>query len=169
MNKPTMPARKIVLAALMGALLVAVKEPLAAVPVEFVSLLIVLYTLELPSLAPWAITVYIGLELILYGLGLWVWMYFYIWYLLYFLVRLFHRQTHPLFWAVLSGAYGLCFGLLCTPVYFLTQGPGGAVAWWINGIPTDISHCIGNFAMMLLLYRPLRRALAAVKKRSPDM
>ena len=52
--------------------------------------------------------------------------------------------------------FGLCFGALFTPVYFLTQGPGGALAWWAAGIPTDIAHCLGNFAVMLVLYRPLR-------------
>ena len=50
------------------------------------------------------------------------------------------------------------------PVYFITQGPGGALAWWIAGIPTDIGHCLGNFFTMLLLYHPLRRILTLRQK-----
>lgn len=47
--------RQIVLAGLMGALLMVLKEILAPVPgVEPVSLLVILYTLCLPAAAPWA-------------------------------------------------------------------------------------------------------------------
>ena len=59
-------------------------------------------------------------------------------------------------WALVAGAFGLGFGALFTPVYFLVQGPGGALAWWLAGIPTDVAHCLGNFVVMLGLYRPLR-------------
>ena len=147
--------RQIVLAGLMGALLMVLKEALAPVPgVEPVSLLVILYALCLPAAAPWAIAVFVVLEFILYGFGLWSWMYLYIWFILYGIALLLHRMDSALGWALVSGAYGLAFGALCTPVYFITQGPGGALAWWIAGIPTDIGHCLGNFFTMLLLYRP---------------
>lgn len=138
--------RQIVLAGLMGALLMVLKEALAPVPgVEPVSLLVILYALCLPAAAPWAIAVFVVLEFILYGFGLWSWMYLYIWFILYGIALLLHRMDSALGWALVSGAYGLAFGALCTPVYFITQGPGGALAWWIAGIPTDIGHCLGNF------------------------
>ena len=76
--------RQIVLAGLMGALLMVLKEALAPVPgVEPVSLLVILYALCLPAAAPWAIAVFVVLEFILYGFGLWSWMYLYIWFILY--------------------------------------------------------------------------------------
>lgn len=69
--------RQIVLAGLMGALLMVLKEALAPVPgVEPVSLLVILYALCLPAAAPWAIAVFVVLEFILYGFGLWSWMLF---------------------------------------------------------------------------------------------
>ena len=34
-----------------------------------------------------------------------------------------------------------------------------------SGIPFDLSHCAGNFAMALLLYRPCRRVLTELAKR----
>lgn len=150
--------RQIVMAGLMGALLMVLKEVLAPVPgIEPVSALIILYTLEFPVLAPWAIAVFVVLEFVLYGFGMWSWMYLYIWLILYAAVRFLRGMDSALGWAVVSGVFGLAFGALCAPVYLFTQGPGGAVAWWIAGIPTDIGHCIGNFCVMLLVYRPLRR------------
>ena len=155
-----MSARKVVLAGLLGALLVASKEALSAIPgVELVTTLIILYTLELPAAAPWAVAVFVVLQFLLYGFGLWSWGYLYIWLLLVLLARLLHRMESPVGWAVLAGAYGLGFGALFTPIYFITQGPGGALAWWLAGIPTDVAHGVSNFLVMLLLYKPLRGVL----------
>lgn len=157
---PKLNTRQIALAGLMGAILVMLKQVLAPIPgVEPVSFLVILYTLELPVLAPWAIAVFVVLQFVLYGFGLWSWGYLYIWLVLYLAARLCRRADSALFWAIFSGVYGLCFGALFTPIYFFTQGPGGALAWWLAGIPTDVGHCIGNFTVMLLLYHPLRRAL----------
>lgn len=165
MKRHSLTTRQIVLAGLMGALMVALKEALAAVPVELVTLQVILYTLELPLLAPWAIAVFVVLEHLLYGFGFWSWMYLYIWYLLFFAVRLFRRQDNVWFWAIFSAGYGLAFGALCTPVYFLVQGIGGALAWWIAGIPTDIGHGVCNFLVALALYTPLRKALRTLNGR----
>ena len=150
-------ARRVVLGGLLGALLVVCKEVLAPLPgIEPVTPLVIFYALELPALGPWAIAVFVVLRLLLYGFGLWSWGYLYIWALLYLAARALRRMDSALGWALAAGAFGLCFGALFTPVYFLTQGPGGALAWWAAGIPTDIAHCLGNFAVMLVLYRPLR-------------
>ena len=70
------------------------------------------------------------------------------------------NQTTPLAWALISGVFGLLFGVLCAPVYLFTGGVSVAVAWWIQGIPFDVMHCAGNFAMALVLFVPLRRLLA---------
>ena len=113
--------RETVLAGLMGALLMALKEALAVLPGEPVTPLILLYTLELPAVAPWAIAAFVLLEFVLYGFGLWSWMYLYVWFLLYWLVRRLRRMDSAPGWAVVSGAYGLAFGALCTPVYLFTD------------------------------------------------
>lgn len=161
MPRPT--TRQIVLSGLMGALLMVTKEALAPVPgIEPVSLLVILYALELPTLGGWAIAVFVVLEFVLYGFGIWSWMYLYIWFVLFFVARALRGMDTAVGWAVVSGAFGLCFGALCAPVYLFTQGPGGAVAWWIAGIPTDVLHCIGNFGVMLVCYRPVRRVLHRV-------
>ena len=71
-----MTARKVVLSGLLGALLVVLKEVLAPVPgIEPVTPLIILYALELPGPGPWAIAVFVTLQFLLYGFGLWSWGY----------------------------------------------------------------------------------------------
>jgi len=63
---------------------------------------------------------------------------------------------------ILSGVFGLCFGLLCAPVYIFTGGIGLAVSWWVSGIPYDLLHCVGNFGMALILFVPLRKLLESL-------
>ena len=134
-------ARRVVLGGLLGALLVVCKEVLAPVPgVEPVTPLILFYAMELPALGPWAVTVFVVLQFLLYGFGLWSWGYLYIWFLLFFVARALHRMDSAVGWALVAGSFGLGFGALFTPIYWLTQGPGGALAWWLAGIPTDVAR-----------------------------
>ena len=93
-------------------------------------------------------------------------MYLYVWYLLALLAWLLRRMDYAFFWAVLSGLYGLCFGGLCAAVYLFAKTPAFALSWWLSGLSYDALHGIGNFVLMLLLYRPLRRALQMAKKSS---
>ena len=131
----------LVLSGLMGALLVVSKQAMSGLPnIEPVTLLIILFALELPRETPAAITVFILLQGVLYGFGLWWAMYLYIWYLLALLAWLFRRMDHALFWAVFSGLYGLCFGGLCAAVYLFAK-----------------SLCVELVAERLELRRPARR------------
>jgi len=74
-------------------------------------------------------------------------------------------MTAPLGWAILSGLFGLLFGTLCAPVYFITGGWAYGVTWWVNCIPFDIAHCIGNFVIALILFVPLRKVLEQLYRR----
>ena len=141
---------RLVLSGLMGALLVVSKQAMSGLPnLEPVSLLIILFALELPRETPGAITVFILLQGVLYGFGLW------------WVMR---RMDNAFFWAVFSGLYGLCFGGLCAAVYLFAKTPAFALSWWLSGLSYDALHGVGNFVLMLLLYRPLRRALQMAKK-----
>ena len=118
----------------------------------------------LPRETPGAITVFLLLQGVLYGFGRWWVMYLYVWYLLALLAWLLRRMDYAFFWAVLSGLYGLCFGGLCAAVYLFAKTPAFALSWWLSGLSYDALHGVGNFVLMLLLYRPLRRALQMAKK-----
>ena len=156
---------RLVLGGLMGALLVVSKQAMSGLPnIEPVTLLVILFALELPRETVGAITVFILLQGVLYGFGIWWVMYLYIWYLLALLAWLARRMDNALFWAIFSGLYGLCFGGLCAAVYLFAKTPAFALSWCLSGLSYDAMHGVGNFVLMLLLYHPLRRALRTVKR-----
>ena len=163
MTSKRLSVRELVLFALLGAVMFAGKMAMAGLPnIEPVSLLVILYTLAFGRKALWSIYLYVALECVVWGLNTWSISYLYVWFLLYLASRLLRKMDSPLGWAVVSGSFGLFFGLLCTPVQLCIGGWAYAVSWWISGIPFDLAHCGGNFAMALLLYRPCRRVLEAL-------
>ena len=152
--------RELVLYALLGAVMYGGKMVMAGLPnIEPVSFLVIVYTLAFGRKALWPLYVYVALEWVTWGLSAWSVNYLYVWLVLYGLTRLLRGMDQPLHWAVLAGSFGLCFGLLCAPVYYFIGGWGYAVSWWVSGIPYDLLHCGGNFAITLLLYRPCTRVL----------
>ena len=152
--------RELALFGVLGGLIFAVKTAMAPLPnIEPVSLLVMLCAVTFGKKAAYPVAVYVLLEFALYGPGLWAVSYLYVWFLLAGAAYLLREMEAPLGWALLSGAFGLLFGALCAPVYLFTGGPAFALAWWISGIPFDLLHCAGNFALALALFRPLRRVL----------
>ncbi len=151
--------------ALMGAMLTIGKQVMSGLPnISPVALLIILFTLELPHQTFGAITVFLVLQGVLYGFGPWWAMYLYVWYVLMGITWLLRRMDNTFGWAVVAGLFGLSFGGLCALTYIPTFGVSYAIAWWINGLSYDAIHGAGNFVMLLLLYRPLRRGLQLAKK-----
>lgn len=159
-----MKAKEITVMALLGAVLYVGQVALAFLPnIEVVSVLVLVYTLTFERKALLPIYVFVLLEGVTYGFGIWWFMYLYVWAVLYLVVRLLHKNDSVLVWAVVNGAYGLSFGALCAVPYLAAGGIGTAVAWWTSGIPWDIAHCAGNFATALVLYRPLMAVLHYIK------
>lgn len=149
-------AREIVIFGLLGGLLIAVQVGIAFLPnIELVSLLVIVYTLAFGLKALYPVYVFVLAQGLIYGFGLWFVNYLYIWAMLVFIILPLRKSESPLLFAVISGAYGLCFGALCAIPYLFIGGPGSAIAYWVNGIPFDIVHCAGNFAAALLLLQPL--------------
>lgn len=160
-----MGARELVFLALLGALLWVSKMALAWLPnIEPVSLLLIVYTVVLgwKALAP--LYVYVAMELLIWGIGFWSICYTYAWLVLVLLAMLFRRMESPLGWAVLSAAFGLGFGALCSLVYWVSGGWAFALSWWVSGIPFDLLHCVGNFAMALTLFQPCKRVLTRLMR-----
>ena len=167
-------AQDVATAALMVAVIEVCKLCMQSLPnIEMTSFLIILFTLRFGRLSLYTIPAFILIEGLVYGFGLWWVMYLYAWPLLTLAVRPFEQVDSAFFWAVFSGVFGLLFGLLCALPYFfigfagggLTQGITQMFAWWVAGIPFDIIHCVSNFALMLVLYRPISRLL----DRLPDI
>lgn len=160
------PVRKLALFSLLGGLMFAAKMAMAQLPnIEPVSLLVMLYTVCFGWQGLYAVYLYVLLEIAVWGVGLWNVCYLYIWLALFIPARLLWDMDSPFGWAALSGGFGLLFGALCAPVYWVTGGWAFAVSWWVSGIPMDLLHGAGNFVIALILFKPLRRLLDKLKYR----
>jgi len=152
--------REFVLFAILGSLTFAAKVAMAGFPnIEPASLLVMLFAVTFGFKAVYPIYIYVALELAVYGFGLWTVGYLYLWGILAAAAWRLRNMTSALGWGILSGVFGLFFGALYAPVYFLAGGSAAAFSWWVSGIPYDILHCAGNFLMALVLFVPLRGVL----------
>ena len=161
-------SRRVVLCALLAAVMTALKEVMSFLPnIEPVSLLIMVYARGLRNNVFYIIYTFVLLEGLLYGFHLWWVTYLYIWALWALAVLLLSRRKEPspLVWAVACGAFGLGFGALDALPY-LAGGPMAAVSRWLTGIPFDVLHGVGNFFLALALEQPLYRALARARDRT---
>ncbi len=162
-----MKVRELVVLAFLTAILLVAQVGMAFLPnIELVSLLIIVYTLVYKKKVFYIIYGFVILEGIVYGFGIWWWTYLYIWTILAMLVLLFQKNESTLLWAVISGSFGLGFGILCSVPYFITGGWAGGWAYWFSGIPFDILHCIGNGLVALVLYRPVYRAIRQLEQKT---
>lgn len=160
-----MRIKDIALIGMMSAIMIAVQVALSFLPnIELVSLLIILFTLVFGWKAFYIIYVFVGVEGLIYGFGLWWINYLYVWAILFIIVMLLRKLHSTFLWAVISGAYGLGFGALCSIPYFLTSGIASGFAYWVQGIPFDLLHGAGNFVAALVLFHPLYSILDKINK-----
>lgn len=161
-----MTTERLVRIALLAAALNVAKWALAFLPnVEIVSLLIIVYTLAFGWDAFWMILVFNLMEGVQWGFGLWWVSYLYTWPTLMVIVLLLKRVIKEEFvmWAVVSGMFGLAFGAFFALAY-LAVDASYAVTYWISGLPWDVWHGACNFILMLLLGKPLYRALLRLQR-----
>lgn len=138
--------------------------------IELTTFWIILFTLFFGKKIMLVVPVFILIEGTMYGFGLWWVMYIYVWPLLALMVWLCRRQESIWFWSILSAGFGLLFGFFCSIPYViigsveegLKNGLYTGFTWWVAGIPWDITHCIGNFVLMLVLYHPVRHMMQKV-------
>ena len=150
--------REVVLFGILGAVTFAAKYVMSALPnIEPVSLMVMLFAVTFGWKALYPMYPYVVMEILFFGINLWNINYLYIWLILAVLAIMFKNMEHPLCWAMLSGVYGLLFGALCAPVDIAIGGFSYAVAKWVSGIPFDIAHCIGNFVIAMLMFKPMRK------------
>ena len=149
-----------ILLALLGVLMYVSQVLMSQLPnIEIVSLLIILTarTFGYKSLA--SVFVFVGLEILTYGISLWVINYLYVWAIWCFVICIFRKIDNVWFYTVLSSFFGILFGTLCSIPYFFSGGFGFGISYIISGLRFDILHCIGNLVLTLILYKPLTQAL----------
>lgn len=160
-------SREAALFGMLGAVMFALKMAMAQLPnIEPVSLSVLLLAVCAGWRGLYAVYVYVLLEILLWGPGLWNVPYLYVWLILFAAARALRRMESVLGWAALSGCFGLLFGALCAPVYWAAGGWAHALSWWMAGIPMDLLHGAGNFALTLALFRPMRRRLLGALRRT---
>ena len=155
-----------VLFGMLGALTFALQVVMAPLPnIEPVSLLVMLFAVTFGWKSLYCVYTFVAMEVLFYGIGLWNINYFYIWTILAVAAIMLRKMEPVLGWALLSAVFGLAFGALCGIVDVFIGGFGYAAAKWVSGIPFDLLHCGGNFAMALVLWKPLRILLDKPKIR----
>lgn len=161
-----MPLGEVTLFGVLGAIMFALQVAMSGLPnIEPVSLLVMVYAVVFGRKCIYPICVFVVMEILFFGIQMWNINYFYVWAVLALAAWWLREMQHPLAWAMLSAVFGLLFGALCAPVYLFTGGLAYAVSWWVAGIPYDLLHCGGNFAMALLLFVPLRKLLTSLYTR----
>ena len=149
--------RQITLFGMLGALTFGAKFAMSWLPnIEPVSLMVMVFAVTMGVKALYPIYVYALLELLVYGFGGWNLVHIYIWAPLWLAAWLLRSVRNPVFWAILSGTFGLLFGALSSLIYI----PGGwamVAAKWITGLSFDLLHCAGNFVIALILFEPVRK------------
>ncbi len=157
--------RELILFGILGALTFAMKLVMAALPnIEPVSLCVMVYAVVFGYKALYPIYVYVAMEILCFGLGIWNMYYLYIWAILAVTAFFLRDMQQPLGWALVSGVFGLLFGALCGIADAFIGGIPFAVAKWASGIPFDITHCLGNFFIALVMFKPLRELLDRLYK-----
>ena len=157
-----LPLRDLVLLALLGSLMFASQVVMASLPnIHIVAVLIIVTALYFRWRALYAVFVLHRRHPVR-----WV-SYLYTWPVLAAVTVLLGRSESPLFWAVIAGIFGLCFGALCALPYLFAGGWAAAVSYWIAGIPFDLIHCASNFVITLVLFRPLYRVMGQLKGEVP--
>lgn len=158
-------SRTVVTVGLLSAILVAVQVGLAFLPnIELVSVLILVFALTYKRKVFYIIYVFALLEGLIYGFGIWWFNYLYVWTVWAIIVMIMRKNNSVIIWAIACGAFGLGFGALCAIPYFITGGIGGGIAYWTAGIPYDITHCIANFAVTFILFKPLMKLMETVNR-----
>lgn len=172
-NSLKISIQDIALIGMMTAVIEVSKLMLSFLPnVELVTFWIIMFTLFFGPKVIYAIIVFNLIEISIYGVQTWVIMYFYIWPLLALIVYLFRKQNSLWFFSILSGLFGLLFGAFGSLPYIVIGAVDGGIRsgllmafnWWVAGIPFDIVHGVANFAIMSVLYVPVRALLVRVGK-----
>ena len=133
--------KELALFSVLGALTFAAKYVMSFLPnIEPVSLMVMLFAVTFGRKCLYPIYLYVAMELLFFGIGLWNINYLYVWAVLAVGAYLLRKMRWKLGWAMLSGGFGLSFGLLCGIVDIFIGGASYAVTKWISGIPFDIAH-----------------------------
>lgn len=132
--------------------------------IELVSFFVVVFVVVYGLKAFPIIGIFIIAEGLTYGFGLWWINYLYVWFILAFVTLIFRKSKSVLVYSSISAFFGLSFGFLCSLTYLFVGNFASMFAYWVAGIMFDVTHCISNFVIMLILYKPIYFILNKLNK-----
>ncbi|QVK21644.1 hypothetical protein KHQ82_04785 [Mycoplasmatota bacterium] len=153
--------REIVLISTLSILITVGKLTLASIPnIEVVSFLFITYAVVVGFKRTMLISiVFTTTEILIWGFGIWTFGYYMFWPLLVVIASVLDTKIkRTIGWAIVSGLFGLSFGLLFA-IYSAPLTGVNVFAYWMSGISFDVIHMIGNFVVMLVLFNPIKSVL----------
>ena len=151
--------REITVFAMLSAVMFASKVAMEGIPnVHLLGTFVVAFTLTYRQKALLPIYGYVFVNGIWEGFSPFGWLpELYLWLILWGVVMLLPKKMPkvmaPIVYMLVSCLHGLFFGVLYSPVYALFSGMGWDRVWlWIlAGLPFDLLHGMGNFALGTLI------------------
>ena len=161
--------KEIAVFALLGTIMFVSKMLMEFLPnIHLLGVLTIAFTAVYRAKALFPIYVYVFLNGLIAGFGIWWVPYLYIWTVLWGAVMLVPRNLSKkatyIIYAILCTLHGLCFGLLYAPCQALFFGLNFSqtVAWVIAGLPFDLIQAVGN-GILSVLIMPVVSALKRIK------
>lgn len=166
-------ARELAVFAMLGTLMFCGDLLMEWAPnIHFVGVLLAAYTVVYRVRALIPLYVYVFLNGVYGGFGLWWMPYLYVWLFLWggfmLLPRRMPRKVAVPVYMVVCGLFGLAFGTLYAPFQALAFGLDlrGTLAWIVAGLPFDAIHAVGNLAGGSLIL-PLAELLRRLERTRP--
>ena len=156
-NKHVKRIEEMVLFALFGAIMYLSAQIDIVPNMHPLTLFIAAFTVVYRVRALIPIYIYVFLEGLMGGFGIWWYPNLYIWTVLWLAIMLIPRNINEIaagiVITVLATLHGIGFGLLYMPYqcYVFFKGDWSfAYIWLLNGLPFDAMHAVGNFVSSLL-------------------
>ena len=139
--------------------------------VHIVGVLVVVYTIVYRWKALIPIYLYVFLNGLFSGFGIWWLAYLYVWAILWGAAMLIPeglgKKAKLVLYTVICTLHGLCFGLLYVPVQMIYNSDMKYIISWltVGFITADIYHAIGNCIFGILLIIPLSELLIKLENK----
>ena len=164
--------REIAVFAMLGAVMFVSKVIMEGLPnIHLLGTLIVAYTLTYRTKALFPIYAYVFANGIWEGFSLFSWLpEMYLWLILWGVIMLLPKnmpmRLAPVIYMVVSAMHGLLFDVFYAPAYVLFAGYSWdeLVPILLGGLPFNILHAIGNFALGMLII-PIATLLRKLDKK----
>ena len=157
--------KELVELSLFAAIMLGAKEAMSIIPnVNPMALLILVGTRVYGKKILLAVYCFVLLQTLIYGMGMWVIAYLYIWALLVFVALPLKNKNSVWIWSCIAGIYGFFFGLLCSLPYFFIGGMTMSFSYWVSGLYYDFIHGAANFVLTFILHKPLYNLFCKIKE-----